>query len=83
MQQWVRLINETMNVNSRMVLKSRHLLPKKSANEKLGVAIELWPGSLWRIFPFVEWGGLVCSLHQVLQSSRLFCRTWACIDWLL
>jgi len=57
MQQWVRLINETMNVNSRIVLKSKHLLRKKSANEKLGVAIELWPGSLWRVFPFVEWGG--------------------------
>jgi len=56
MQQWVRLINETTKVNSWMVLKSKHWLPKKLANEKLGVATELWPGILWGAFHF--WSGL-------------------------
>jgi len=45
-----------MNVNSWMVFKSKHLLPKKSANEKLGVATELWPGSLWGAFHL--WSGV-------------------------
>jgi len=39
-----------------MVLKSKHWLPKKLANEKLGVATELWPGILWGAFHF--WSGL-------------------------
>jgi len=60
MQQWVRLINETTKVNSWMVLKSKHWLPKKLANEKLGVATELWPGIFWG-FLFLEWAGALYS----------------------
>jgi len=38
-QQWIGLINEIMNVNSWMVLKSNHCY-QRMANEKLDVATE-------------------------------------------
>jgi len=44
-QPWVGLINEIINVNSWMVLKS-NFDTKEIANEKLGVATEPSPESL-------------------------------------
>jgi len=44
-QQWEGLINEIINVNSWMVLKSNHCY-QRMANEKVGVPTEPSPESL-------------------------------------